>query len=94
MEFKLFVVGFLIFILGSTGAGVFILAVKWGVIEWYQVNRRKWMPAFCGVFCYSFWFVICPLFSALMLYIPFDYVYLLSLLPAAALARLFVDERD
>jgi hypothetical protein len=34
-----------------------ILANKWGVVNWYQLNRRRWMPDRCN-FCFFFWLAL------------------------------------
>lgn len=34
--------------------GLLILASKWGISEYYQLHRRRWMPEYCE-FCTFFW---------------------------------------
>lgn len=89
MEFNVIILIHLIALFGTLGAGIYLLAEKWGVIEFYTVNRKKWMPPFCGSFCYSFWFVHCP-GLALLIFVgfPFDWLYLFAPLCASVLTRI------
>lgn len=88
MEFEIIALVHLIALLGLLGGGVYIVAYQFGLIDWYKLNRKKWMPDFCGAFCYSFWFATWGLALLFALGFPFDWIYLLAPLPAAVLSRL------
>lgn len=51
---------------------------KWGVINWYEIHRRRWMPRDCTL-CFGWWFGIlaCLIFGLLW---GFD-LHLLACLP-------------
>lgn len=42
-------------IISLTNATLIICFEKWGLLERYQIYRRKWMPDNLCVFCLGFW---------------------------------------
>lgn len=38
-------------------SGLLFCLKKWGVLTWYQVYRKAWMPPADCYFCMSFWLV-------------------------------------
>lgn len=50
-----------IIITGLSIAGLLFCLTKWGVLSWYQVYRKKWMPEADCYFCISSWLAIIPM---------------------------------
>jgi hypothetical protein len=36
-------------------SSLIIIAGKWGILDWYQVKRKMWMPDAGCFFCIGFW---------------------------------------
>lgn len=77
-----------VFIYALFSVAVMILLEKWKVLEYYQVNRRRWMPPPCN-FCFFFWFA----FVGVMLIFSFGWLDIVELfvfsMCSAALAVYF-----
>jgi len=43
-----------LFFVSLLSVAIHILAIKWGLVDWYNYNRQRWMPAACN-FCLYFW---------------------------------------
>jgi hypothetical protein len=86
MEFKIIILLSLIGVLSAFSASALALINKWGIRDWYDLNRYVWMPEFC-TFCFAFWFSGALL--ALIFYseFPFDWLFVFSPFGAAPIAR-------
>ena len=39
---------------GLFAAGIILILRKWNFLDWYEQNKKRWMPNRCE-FCLSFW---------------------------------------
>ncbi len=62
-------------------AFILILLKKWGVIEWYQIRRPRWMPHDC-TFCFGFWagVVLCGVWCFVVAFDP-HLIFCLPIIP-------------
>lgn len=63
-------------------SGVFLLLDKWGILDYYEMHRRDWMPV-C-TFCFFFWLGLIEL-NGHLIYLSFSGKQIATVLYPASL---------
>jgi len=48
---------FFFYVVSMLNPGLFLIAIKFGIIEWYEIYKKRWMPKKCE-FCLFFWMTV------------------------------------
>ncbi len=91
MEFKMINLIVLIGVLGTFSASACVIAKKWKLLDWYELNRKSWMGDVC-IFCICFWLSCLQLGILFFFGYPFDWLYLFAPFASAVLGRMIYGE--
>lgn len=90
MEIQIIVLFALIISIGLLSAGLIMTAIKFGIIDWYELNRKTWMPEFC-VFCLGFWLSVGMIALLFISGFPMEWIYFFTPFASAALSRIALE---
>ena len=52
-----------VFLVSCISCTLIICAGKWGLLTWYELRRKNWMPPSVCIFCFGFWLAYAQIFG-------------------------------